>query len=268
MFPKIFIDYFREYDRTNEVFVAMPFENAFKKRWESIFVPAIRRARLEPYKVDENRTSDSIIIEILQGIGRAKLILADISFQDIASKISGPNPNVMYELGIAQAIRLPEEVIVLRDNLSPSPTAFDILHIRYHEYNPEDIDSSISLVSELLEGALRTAQVFRDQFVDKVLNQLDPEEIWFLGTIGSLDYFDLYPFDPDRKGLYSLGYRESSEPELRQIARELIKLGVLRPGEPGPPDKRVYGAAKEYEVTQLGKALFRLIPEWAKEMED
>jgi hypothetical protein len=264
MYPKTYLDSFRDFDRTDEVFVAMPFAEEFEKRWKKIFCPAIANQGLKPYRVDIRVVSDSILTDILAGIGRARLVLADTSFQLENDRPAGPNVNVMYELGVAHAMRLPEEVIVVRDSTSTDAPPFDVTHIRYHRYDPEDADTARSIIEELISTALKAIDITRDLIVDKTLRSLDPDEIRFLGTIGTMDWFDLYPFDTDRKGIYILGDRDSSEGELKSIARRLTVLGVLRSGDPGPPEKRVYGAVCEYLVTALGKAVWERLPMWCK----
>ncbi len=259
MYPKIYLDSFRDFVRTDEVFVAMPFADEFEDRWKEIFCPAIANQALDPYRVDIRVVSDSILTDILAGIGRARLVLADTSFQR-----SGPNVNVMYELGIAHAMRLPEEVIVVRESNSTDPSPFDVSHIRYHRFDPEDANTARSIVEKLISTALKAIDITQDLIVDKTLRSLDPDAMLFLGTIGSMDGFDLYPFDPDRKGLYELGDRESSEEGLKSIARNLTALGVLMSGDPGRQQERVYGAVHEYLVTALGKAVWERLPSWCK----
>jgi hypothetical protein len=90
----------------------MPFSSQFEPRWKDIFEPAIVSCDLKPYRTKERLVSDSIPIDVLEGIGSAKLLLFDISNE----KKDQPNSNVMYELGIAHAIRMPEEVIIVRMN--------------------------------------------------------------------------------------------------------------------------------------------------------
>lgn len=108
MYPKHFLDYFREFETTDEVFVAMPFGGeAAECRWEDIFVPAIDAVDLEPYRVDIRDVGDSILTDILEGIGRARLVLVDVSGQGVTDlgdgRVRDPNPNAVYELGIAHA---------------------------------------------------------------------------------------------------------------------------------------------------------------------
>ncbi len=264
MYPKTYLDFFRDFDRTNEVFVAMPFAKEFEDRWKGVFCPAITNNGLKPYRVDIRTVSDSILTDILAGIGRARIVLADISFQQNNDRPAGPNANVMYELGIAHAVRLAEEVIVVRDGASKDASPFDITHIRYHPFDLNDADAARATIETLIHEALKEIDLTRDLIVDRTFRALDPDAIRFLGTIESRDWFDLYVFDPDRKGLYGLGERDSSEEELRSIARRLIELGVLRSGDPGRPKERVYGAAPEYLVTSLGKAVCARLPSWCK----
>lgn len=264
MYPKIYLDFFRDLEDTNEVFVAMPFSDEFQPRWERIFIPAITQIKLNPYRVDVRKISDSILIDILDGIGRAKLILIDTSFQQQNDRPAGPNANVMYELGIAQSVRMPEEVIVIRDNKSTDSSLFDIVHIRYTSYDADDEEKAKATIKDLLLEAQNTIDKTRDIIVQRVIKSLDPDRMCFMGKIGNKDYFDLCPFDPDRKGLYELGYRESSEGELRRLARDLIDQGLLRGEDAGPMEKRIYGASSEYMVTTLGKAVWVKLPKWCK----
>jgi hypothetical protein len=266
MYPKLYLDYFRDFNRTREVFVAIPFAKEFQLRWKKVIQPGIEAAGLRPYRVDVRRISDSILTDILAGIARARFILADISFQGSDGRQPGPNPNVMYELGIAHAMRLPEEVIVIRDNRSEDRSPFDISHIRYTSFNPEKHVMAKRTLRQLIKEAQKAIDVTRDQIVERTLQALDPDSMWFLGAVGHMSTFDLYPFDPDRKGLYRLDNRDFSETELKAIARALIMLGLIESGgDPGPPQRRVYGAVPEYRVTPLGKAVFEKLPKWFKQ---
>lgn len=260
MYPKNFIESFRSFTRSSEVFVAMPFAETFEDRWEGVFQPAIIKAGLQPYRVDIRQVSDSILTDILAGISRARLILVDTSFQSLSDRPAGPNANVMYEMGIAQATRLPEEVIVVRDTVSSDSVPFDIGHIRYQSFNAEDKAEAIKLIHSLISAALSSIDLLKDQIITKVFEALDPDSMQFLGVVGSMEQFDLYPFDPDRKGLYGLPFRDSSEVELREIARHLINLGILVAGDPGPRKAQVYGAVQEYMVTDLGRAAYERLP--------
>ncbi|MCI0614671.1 hypothetical protein L0244_16910 [bacterium] len=257
MYPKIFGEYFREFERTPEVFVAMPFSSEFEKHWKNIFKPAISSLNLKPYRVNMSRISDSILIDILRGVGRAKFVVVDISGQMNGS----PNPNVMYELGLAHAFRLPEEVIVVRASSDEENTPFDIKHIRWHSFNQNNIKRSKSLIIRLLKESQREIDLTRDIILERVLTRLDPDMITFLNSVRKVDYFDLALFDEDRKGLYSLGYRDSSESEIKRIARALINRGILATGEDALNyGIGIYGASSFYEISPLDRALLKRLP--------
>jgi len=264
MYPKFYTDLFREFPRTPEVFVAMPFKG-FEKRWKSIFKPAIKSFNLKPYRVKQRFVSDSIPMDIINAINRAMFLLFDISNENTEK----PNPNVMYELGIAHATRLPEEVIIVRDSCSKS-SPFDINHIRWNEFSPQKINQSITKIKRLINHSRKEIDFAKDLIINKTLNALDPEMIEFIGTLK--DYyeevgekyishgFDLSPFDPDRKGLYGLITKDCSEECLRAIAKSLINIGILKSAEPIPLRKRVYGGTAEYLFTEMGKIILKRIP--------
>jgi len=264
MYPKFYHDVFRDFDRSEEIFVAMSFASEFEDRWIDIFSPAIEACNLKPHRVDVRRVSESILTDMLVGIGRARLVLVDTSFECHGSRPAGPNANVMYELGLAHAMRLSEEVIVIRDMTNKDPTPFDIAHIRCDRFDPDDVAASRATIQKLIGEALAAIDTTRDLIVQKTLRSLDIDSMAFLGVVGSMESFDLYQFDPDRKDVYSLSHRGSSEEELRTIARWLIDRGVLSSGDPVPPIARTYGATPEYSVTPLGTAIWKQLPSWCK----
>lgn len=140
MFPSTYFNLFPPFPRENKVFVAMSFHPMFDERWKNVIDPAIRRVArknvpLEPHRVDIRRVSDSILTEILTGISRSLVIFADVtSFGKFENK-PVRNGNVMYEVGLAHAIRLPEEVILFRsDN---DELLFDVANVRVNSYDPD-----------------------------------------------------------------------------------------------------------------------------------
>jgi hypothetical protein len=211
--------------------------------------------------VKESVKGDSIPTEILNYIGRAKLILADISDEFYKNERTYPNPNVMYELGIAHSLRLPEEVIVIRDANSKD-VPFDISHIRWNSFEPNDPVRAINKIKKLIERAEKEIHLIKDQVLTKVMHSLDSEMIEFLVTVREYEStgFDLSPFDPERKGLYGLPSKDCSERYLRAIARKMIELGVLKVGSLVPYWQRIYGSSDEYTFTDLGRALLKKIP--------
>jgi hypothetical protein len=80
-------------------------------------VPAIKEAGFEPLRADSLFNSGSVIEQIWQQIRKAKVLLADLT---------GKNPNVFYELGLAHAARKP--VVFVAGNIEDVP--FDVRHLR------------------------------------------------------------------------------------------------------------------------------------------
>ena len=141
MFPKQYLDLFPAFPRSNTVFVAMPFGGQFDDRWTNIIDPAVRSvsrdgARMEPIRVDTRRVGESVITEILDGISAATIVMAEVT---TVAEINGEafrNANVLYEVGIAQAVRLPTEILLFRSD--SDPLLFDISNIRVNRYDPND----------------------------------------------------------------------------------------------------------------------------------
>jgi hypothetical protein len=98
-------------------FVMMPFGAWFDRYYQEIYVPAIKDAGFEPVRADELFTTGSVVEQIWDQIEKARLLLADLS---------GKNPNVFYELGLAHAARKP--VVFTASQVDDVP--FDLRHLR------------------------------------------------------------------------------------------------------------------------------------------
>lgn len=79
----------------NFCFVVMPFSGQFNDIYRQIYVPAIRKVGLEPLRADDIYDNQPIIQDIKQSIQNATVVLAEVT---------GRNPNVNYELGMAHAL--------------------------------------------------------------------------------------------------------------------------------------------------------------------
>lgn len=159
MYPHNYFSLFPPFPRENKVFVAMSFDTRFNGRWKNVIGPAIKSVSvdgvpLEPHRVDTSRISDSILSEILEGISTSQLIFADLTTIGFLGGKSIRNGNVMYEVGIAQARRLPEEVLLFRSDSDELP--FDIVSVRVNEYDPDgDPDRAQDFIAAAIREALR-----------------------------------------------------------------------------------------------------------------
>lgn len=122
----------------NFCFVVMPFGGQFNDIYRQIYVPAIRKVGLEPLRADDIYDNQPIIQDIKQSIQNATVVLAEVT---------GRNPNVNYELGMAHA--LGKEVIIVTANKDDVPS--DYRHLRYLPYNPSGIKWDEALFNELIK---------------------------------------------------------------------------------------------------------------------
>lgn len=198
MYPADILNLFPPFGRTNQVFVAMSFDTGFDRIWESVFLPAIGEISVDgtpltAHRVNLTRKGDSIITEIVQSIAQSRLILADISttgwYRRWLRK-SRPirNSNVLYEVGIAHASRLPEEVVIVRSD--SDPLDFDIAGVRVHQY-PARPESARDLVKSLVTDALKSIDQRRSIAVQKALQSLDPQMYMILQDFNDVPHPNL-----------------------------------------------------------------------------
>lgn len=181
MYPGELLNLFPPFPRTNMVFVAMSFDDAFSPRWTEVIEPAaskikVNNEQLSAHRVDLANKNDSLITEIVKNISECRLFLADIStigYLPIDAGKNKPvrNVNVLYEVGIAHASRLPEEVILLRSD--KDPLDFDIAGVRVHRYDPENKKQAIEVVTNLIMSSLKSIDDRKHIAVEKAVQALD-----------------------------------------------------------------------------------------------
>src|ERR1039458_615971 len=106
-------------------FVISPFGGYFDSYHTAIFEPAIKAAKLKPCRADDLYRPSSIIHDIWKYVSGAAVLLADLT---------GKNPNVLYELGLAHAIGKP--VVMVTQVLDDVP--FDLRNLRVITYDLRD----------------------------------------------------------------------------------------------------------------------------------
>lgn len=113
----------------------------FNRVYHHIIKPACIKANFSPIRADDVASSNYIIIDILQKIISADMLLCDIS---------GRNPNVLYELGVRHAFNLP--TIIIKDNRTVN--IFDIQGLRNTSYDEnlrvDQVESNIEAISKAL----------------------------------------------------------------------------------------------------------------------
>ena len=130
-------------------FVVMPFADPIGGYYRTIYEPAITKAGLKPVRADDDMfTTGKIMDQVWSGIQAAKVLVAELT---------GRNPNVFYELGLAHALEKP--VVLVSSNEQDVP--FDVQHIRviyYDVYDPFWGDKLLSKIAENVVSALKTPQ--------------------------------------------------------------------------------------------------------------
>ena len=241
----------------------MSFQSVFEKRWESAIAPAIKRVErnnvpLEPFRVDIRHISDSILTEILTGISRSLLIFADVSS---LGRIDGKpmrNGNVMYEVGLAHAIRLPEEVILFRsDN---DDLLFDVANVRVNKYDPDnDPKKAIKMIGTTIVEAIKEIDLKKHLSVNAAAESLD-FPCWDILLQTAMNG------EIEPPPIKTMGQALGNARRISAISR-LLELGALKTDyiqitpemlvemqQDQPGEKMV-----KYQLTQFGRALIEHI---------
>lgn len=140
MYIKYFFENYWAPTQKNQLFVCMPFDNSFDEKFEKINQIAINLGFDCAKRVKEELAAKDLLHEILDGIGNSRTLLFDLSNDPKSCQING---NVLYELGIATAIREPDDILLIREvrrqdviNLKKD-TPFNINHLNHNNYEGE-----------------------------------------------------------------------------------------------------------------------------------
>ena len=215
MYPATFFGLFPAFPKDERAFVAMSFDSRFDGRWKDVIAPAIRAVRvndvpLDPHRVDLRKAGDSILTEILDGIGRCRVFLADITAIAEVNGRAVRNANVMYEVGVAHAVRLAEEVILFRsDDLD---LIFDVANVRVHRYDPD--------------GAPEAARQFVTDTMSQCLREIDLKKA--LAVRQAAECLDYYSWNFLIMAASGKRMHHKDRPWQVQAIAKLLDVGALR----------------------------------------
>jgi hypothetical protein len=254
MHPNVFLKTFWRLQLKPQIFVAMSFAPKYKSRYETIITPAIQSIAindvpLKAYRVDTSKSGDSILTDIMDGIAHSQMVLADVSTfgKDSVTQHPYRNGNVMYEVGIALACRLPQEVLLVRDD--SDSFLFDVSTIPHMTLDFNQPHEARQRLQEELMARLREQNYVQDARVRLAIAGLSAEELTALkqvacyapGTVwgrkdtGVVDFFGI-----------------ASTPRL--LDKGLIKLeGRFVEGHPA------------YHLTPLGMVVAKLVQSGLRE---
>jgi hypothetical protein len=181
MHPNAFLETHWRLELRPQIFVAMSFSPAYDQRFTTVIKPAIESVRfkgcpLTAVRVDNSKTGDSILTDILDGIAHCQMVLADVSTLGRDAVTSAPyrNGNVMYEVGIALACRQPQEVLLIRDD--KERFLFDVSTIPHMHLNFGDVATTRDRLRDEIVARLRERDYFRDARVQLAIAQLTAED--------------------------------------------------------------------------------------------
>lgn len=127
---------------TDTCFVMMPFAEPLGGYYARVYQPAIEKAKLKAVRADaEIFGTGKIIDQIWDGIKVSRVLVAELT---------GRNPNVLYELGLAHALRKP--VVLVSSNEEDVP--FDVRHVRLIYYDVRDPFWGAKLIEKVAENIL------------------------------------------------------------------------------------------------------------------
>ncbi|SCX98534.1 hypothetical protein SAMN05216488_0221 [Microbacterium sp. LKL04] len=106
----------------SRAFVLMPFEADFDDVYTELIAAPLQEAGFEVSRADSLLNQRNILADVVAGIARADLVIADVT---------GLNPNVMYELGLAHA--LGKRTVMITREIGSLP--FDLRPYRANEYS-------------------------------------------------------------------------------------------------------------------------------------
>ncbi|MCK4247638.1 MAG: hypothetical protein KAX04_03775, partial [Methanomicrobia archaeon] len=114
----------KEVKEKKSCFVLMPFKKEQNEIYKSVIKPTVEKNGYICLRADDIYKSTPIMEDILESIKKANIIIADLT---------GRNPNVFYELGMAHIIKYPERVILLTKSDEDIP--FDLASFRHIKYD-------------------------------------------------------------------------------------------------------------------------------------
>jgi hypothetical protein len=129
-------------DASETCFVMMPFADPIGAYFGTLYGPAIKRAGMTAVRADTDIFgTGKIIDQIWAGISNARVLVAELT---------GRNPNVLYELGLAHALKKP--VVLVSSNENDVP--FDVRHVRVIYYQMSDPFWGEKLIAKVAENIL------------------------------------------------------------------------------------------------------------------
>ncbi len=130
----------------NLCFTLMPFEAELKAIYDDHIRPVVESEGLSCIKADDIVSTGLITWDIWEKINRARFIIADLT---------GKNPNVFYELGIAHT--LGKEVILITQTMEDIPFDLKALRCIVYTFTPRGMKDMENKLRETTKEIMRSS---------------------------------------------------------------------------------------------------------------
>ena len=159
----------------NDIFISIPFEDCFEPVFDTIRAAAERRS-LNALRIDrDSLLAKSVSVAMHRKIRDAHFVLADVT---------GKNPNVMNEVGLAEAFGKP---LILITQDSPEDAQFNIRHLHLLKYAPDNLEYLLQLLDRAFSEATSPNEMLRAMLVPSTLGN-PTRESWFVIAASPLSF--------------------------------------------------------------------------------
>lgn len=135
----------KQADPSETCVILMPFREPFDTYYETVIKSAAVAASLKPVRADSLFRSSPIMGDLWKMIQDAKVLIAELT---------GKNPNVFYELGLAHAIGKP--IVLISESMEDVP--FDLQSLRVVTYDKNNPSWGSSLKAAIVASLEETLQ--------------------------------------------------------------------------------------------------------------
>ena len=147
-------------------FIATPFDGAFTEVSELI-KNAANRLGMQGIRTDEVPIGANFVEDIINLIRVARLVVAVCSPQTTEGGGWRLNPNVLYELGLAQALGKP--TLIMTDDMDTLPRDIDTLYAM--PYSDAEVEQQANLLSRLMNEMNQRVGRMVDPLTDPVWHE-------------------------------------------------------------------------------------------------
>lgn len=150
-----------------KVFVIMPFQDQFFEVYETLKMQF--NEHFDFSNANDEGNPQNILKDVVQPIYDADIVIADLT---------GLNPNVMYELGLAHSFNK-KTIVITQDDLNTLP--FDLKQYRAKDYSIhfKKFAELVEFLKRMLEGAVDGSVSFSNPVKDFLADEQIDDVDWF-----------------------------------------------------------------------------------------